>query len=139
MPEIHAAMPIIHGISGVQVHRIHLKTFLQYSPAPWVPVLWSGISSCRNSVHLYKEFSCAALCYQDIIQHRYKMNHGQTLTYSKYLPNFGTIVILVPETQGPQSCPLRVDSTDPHSSRCVKSTWAVTSTNITWSSFPPQL
>jgi hypothetical protein len=51
-------------------------------------------------------FSCAR-CHQDIIQHGYKINAGQTLTYSKWLPNFRT-GILLPETQGPQSCPLRV-------------------------------
>src|SRR5271163_367543 len=94
---------------------------LQYPPAPWVPVLCSGISSCRNSVHLYEGFSCA-LCYQDIIQRGYKMKDGQTLTCSKHLPNFRTISILLPETQGPQSCPLRVNSTDPHSS-VLKSTY----------------
>jgi hypothetical protein len=36
------------------------------------------------------------------------MNTGQTLTCSKWLPNFRTIGIVLPETQGPQSCPLRV-------------------------------
>src|SRR5271154_2690503 len=92
----------------------------QYPPAPWVPVLCSGISSCRNSVHLYKQFSCA-LCSQDVIQHGYKMNDGQTLACSKHPPNFRTISILLSEPQGLQSCPLQVNSTDPHSS-VLKST-----------------
>jgi hypothetical protein len=109
-------MPItIHGISGVRVHRIDLMTLLQYSPAPWVLVLCSGISSCRNSVHLYKESSCA-LCCQDIIQHGYKINEEQKVACSKYPPNFRTISILLPESQGPQSRPIRVtNSTEPHS------------------------
>src|SRR5277367_3028014 len=35
---------IFHGISAFQVHRIHLPTFLQYFPAPWVHPICSGIS-----------------------------------------------------------------------------------------------
>src|SRR5277367_2554652 len=120
MAEIHAAMPIIHGISGIQVRRIRWKILVQYSPTLWVPVLCSGISSCQNSVHLYEEFSCA-FCYQDIIQHGYKMNDRQTLAWCKLPPNFRTISLLLPETQGLQTCPLRVNSTDPHSS-VLKST-----------------
>src|SRR5271170_3042830 len=91
-----------------------IKDLYTIFPAPWVPVLCSGISSFQNSVHLYEEFSCA-LCYQDIIQHGYKMNDAQTLACSKHPPNFRTISILLPETQVPQSCPLWVNSTDPHS------------------------
>src|SRR5271170_5423043 len=50
------------------------------------------------------------------------MNDRLTLACSKHPPNFRTISILLPETQGPQSCPLRVNSTDPHSS-VLKSTY----------------
>src|SRR5271170_2917249 len=111
-----------------------IKDLYTIFPAPWVPVLCSGISSFRNSVHLYEIFSCA-LCYQDIIQHGYKLNDRQTLACSKHLPNLRTISMLLPETQGPQSCPLRVNSTDPH--RCVKVN--LDGHYITWCRFPPQL
>ena len=107
MTEIHAAMPIIGGISELQLLKIHCGFLLQCSPTPRALPIHSDASRCRDSVHLYEEFS-GACCYQDIIQRGYKMNAGQTLTYSKWLPNFRTIGTLLPETQGPQSCPLRV-------------------------------
>jgi len=107
MTEIHAAMPIIGGISELQLLKIHCGFLLQCSPTPRALPIHSDASRCRDSVHLYEEFS-GACCYQDIIQRGYKMNAGQTLTYSKWLPNFRTIGILLPETQGPQSCPLWV-------------------------------
>ena len=113
--EIHAAMPIIHGIPPFQLRRVHCSTISQYFSTRWVVPTCSGMSRYRNSVHSYEEISCA-LCYQDIIQHSYKLNDKQKLACSKYSPNFRTINILLPETQGPQSCPLRVNSTDPHSS-----------------------
>src|SRR5271154_906753 len=47
--EIHPEMPIIHGISAFQVHRIYRETFLQYSPNPWVSAPRSDISRSRNS------------------------------------------------------------------------------------------
>jgi len=100
-------MPIIGGISELQLLRIHCAFLLQYSPTPPALPIHSDTSRYRDSVHLYEEFSCAC-CYQDIIQRGYKMNTGQTLTCSKWLPNFRTIGIVLPETQGPQSCPLRV-------------------------------
>ena len=46
--EIHRAVPIIDGISAFQVHRIHQQTPLQYSPAPCVRAISSGISRYRN-------------------------------------------------------------------------------------------
>ena len=47
--ETHGAMSIIARISSFQVHRIHLGTFLQYFPRPWVPAPCSGISRYWNS------------------------------------------------------------------------------------------
>src|SRR5271170_1481488 len=47
--EIHPDIPIIHGISAFQVHRIYQETLLQYSLNPWVPAPCSGIPRCRNS------------------------------------------------------------------------------------------
>src|SRR5271170_94064 len=47
--EIHPDIPIIHGISAFQVHRIYREILLQYSPDNWVPVPCSDISRCRNS------------------------------------------------------------------------------------------
>ena len=94
MTEIHAAMPIIGGISELQLLKIHCGFLLQCSPTPRALPIHSDASRCRDSVHLYEEFS-GACCYQDIIQRGYKMNAGQTLTYSKWLPNFRTIGILL--------------------------------------------
>ena len=46
--EIHAAMPIIHGISSFQVHKIHLGPLLQYSPDPGALPTCSDIFRYRN-------------------------------------------------------------------------------------------
>src|SRR5271155_2949673 len=50
MTETHAAMSIIARTSPLQVHRIHLGTFLQYFPRPWVPAPCFGIYRSRNSL-----------------------------------------------------------------------------------------
>src|SRR5271170_1942292 len=46
--EIHAAMPIIHGIPSFQVHKIHLGPLLQYSPDPGALPTCSDIFRYRN-------------------------------------------------------------------------------------------
>src|SRR5271170_6040635 len=50
MTEIHAATPIIVGISEFQLLRIHCGPLLQYSPTPWVHPARSDISRYRASV-----------------------------------------------------------------------------------------
>src|SRR5271170_6529925 len=47
--EIRPDIPIIHGISAFQIHRIYQETLLQYSPNPSVLAPCSDISRGRNS------------------------------------------------------------------------------------------
>src|SRR5271154_5664041 len=47
LTEIYPVVPIIHGISPFQVHRIHLETYLQYFPDPCVLPTCPGISRYR--------------------------------------------------------------------------------------------
>src|SRR5271155_197370 len=51
LTEIHPAVPIIHGISPFQIHRIHLETYLQYFPDPCVLPTCPGISRYRITLH----------------------------------------------------------------------------------------
>src|SRR5271154_4327116 len=44
------ALRIRDGISSFQVCRIHLHTFLQYSPDPWLSHTCSGISRYRDTL-----------------------------------------------------------------------------------------
>src|SRR5271154_5949829 len=48
--EISRGVPIIHGISSFQEHVIHLHTYLQYSPDPWLSHTCSGMSRYRDTV-----------------------------------------------------------------------------------------
>src|SRR5271168_1099571 len=50
MTEIHAATPIIVGISEFQLLRIHCGPLLQYFPTPWVRSARSDISRYGDSV-----------------------------------------------------------------------------------------
>src|SRR5271163_2294431 len=62
--EIQPEMPIIHGISAFQLHRIYQETLLQYSPNIWVPAPCSDMSRCRNTALIFDhpEFFCC--CHQ---------------------------------------------------------------------------
>ena len=48
--EISRGVPIIHGISSFQEHVIHLHTYLQYCPDPWLSHTCSGMSRYRDTV-----------------------------------------------------------------------------------------
>src|SRR5277367_3402263 len=48
--EISRGVPIIHGISSFQEHVIHLHTYLQHSPDPWLSHTCSGMSRYRDTV-----------------------------------------------------------------------------------------
>src|SRR5271170_6318678 len=67
MIEIHVAIPIIHGISPFQVHRILLDTLLQYFPALWVLPTCSGISSYRNGAPRCRKLASVFL-HEDLAQ-----------------------------------------------------------------------
>ena len=51
LTEIYPVVPIIHGISPFQIHRIHLETYLQYFPDPCVLPTCPGISRYRITLH----------------------------------------------------------------------------------------
>ena len=58
--DIHPVLPIIHGISTFQLHRIYQETRLQYSPNTWVLATCSDMSRCRNTALIFDdpEFFC---------------------------------------------------------------------------------
>jgi hypothetical protein len=106
--ETHAGLPIVHGISVFPVHRINQSTPLQYSPAPWVCPICSGISRYTNSapnVQISK-VSASPFLHEDLLSSGLKMGVEQRSANSRRPPNFIPIQLLLPGKVGAPSCSL---------------------------------
>ena len=99
---------IIHGISAFQVCRIHLQTFLQYFPRPWVSPICSGISRYRESGPAFPTFEISAspFLHQGLAQPGHKDSVEQLLACTTTYQKLSVIASLLPGTVGAPSYPL---------------------------------
>ena len=99
---------IIHGISVFQVHRIHLPTFLQYFPGPWVRPICSGFSRYRDSGPTFptSEISASPFLNEDFARPCHKDSVEQLSVCTTTYPKQSPIALLLPGTVSAPSYPL---------------------------------
>jgi hypothetical protein len=106
------AMPITPGSSAFQVHRLHLETFLQYSPNFCVFATCFDICRSRNGVQsLQSAESRKSFLHEDMTEPSHKNSVAQLSASSNIYPKLSPIEQLLHGTVGaPRRSLLRVEA-----------------------------
>jgi hypothetical protein len=96
---------IIGRISPFQVYIIHLDTFLQYFPGPWVPAPGSYLYRSKN-IAPERQFSASLFSIKTWSNRVIKTALGGVMVFPRTYPNLRRIAPILPGMVGAPSCSL---------------------------------